>query len=814
MTNRINEILAFELKNGCINKAVNGGLDAYLSKLTINQSPSSTIIKVIAILPMEGYRSLSIENRSQWIQTALNLMQTADKFNQKNQNKKQVPRVINIKNSTKTITDPKKILQLSIKQSNLGIRANTITSLEKLGVMSVHDALMFFPYRYTDFSQIVPIATLESGKYQTIKGKIIRSKIIRMGRGGKLRATEIIIKDEKNSSMRILWFNQVFIANYLKIGYQVALSGKVKFYKGQPTFDNAEYEIIDKNNYAGKIIPTYHLTKGIAQKTIRNFTKKIIETYSLNVQDTLPEIIRKKYAYPSLSEAIQHIHSPATMEEMYVAQKRIAFEELLGIQISIMQKKQAASQLISAVQIIDTSIVNNFITTLPFELTNAQQKAITTIINDLQSNTPMSRLLEGDVGSGKTVIALCAILAIVTQKGQAVLMAPTEILAEQHFKTIIKLLTGKTELSLFRLANIPGFIDPIRIVLLTGSMSAKEKKYNLELINNGTASIVIGTHALIQAGVQFKKLGLIVIDEQHRFGVMQRAELKNKSSEKEIEPHTLVMTATPIPRTLALTAYGDLDLTIIDELPKGRKTIQTKLLKQPDTSKAFDRIFSEINNGNQAFVICPLVEESEFIDRKAVITEHKRLQNNIFPDIKEKIGLLHGKMKSKEKEKIMEKFEEKELSILVATSVIEVGIDIPDATVIVIEGADRFGLAQLHQLRGRVGRSDKDSYCFLIADNANEESELRLKTFESINDGFELAEADLQLRGPGEVYGTKQSGLPSIRVAALLDARLIDRARQEASTILNGKYDFSELDKKKITELTNVFSNKIIHEIH
>ena len=810
MNNRIIDILSLELKTGCNDNAVNGGLNNLLANLAKQQNPTSPIIQIIAMLPFAGYSSLDITERKKWLTNAINLLTSSQKFHQKPKKKKKTA----VKKIIVQLSN-EEILKLPIKEAQLGIRSSTISSLNKLGIESINHALMFFPYRYTDFSETVLIANLEVGKFQTVRGSVISSKVIRMGRGGRLKSTEIIIKDEANASMRILWFNQGFIATYIKKGYSIALSGKVKVYKGQVTFDNPEYELINNQaDYVGKILPTYHLTKGLAQKTMKNFSAKIVEKYSTFVQETLPEEIRNKYNYPLLKDVIRLLHYPNKINDVYEGQKRIAFDELLGIQLAVINKKIEAAKLDNAVTLSNRKLIDKFISTLPFDLTNAQENANNTIMKDLQSSSPMSRLLEGDVGSGKTVVALCAMLAIISSNSQAVIMAPTEILAEQHFKTILKLLTGETELALFGMANTLAIDVPVRVVVLTGSMTTKEKNYALELIQNGTANIIIGTHALIQENVAFKNLGLIVIDEQHRFGVMQRAELKNKADKNEADPHILVMTATPIPRSLALTVYGDLELTIIDEMPKGRQKIKTKLLQDNSSIDAFKKIKDEIKKGNQAFIICPLVQESEHMDHEAAISEHKRLQEIEFPEMAERIGLLHGKMKGKEKELIMKSFEEKKLDILVATSVIEVGIDIPDATVIIIEGADRFGLAQLHQLRGRVGRSNKESFCYLIANDSNEESELRLKTFASINDGFELAEADLKIRGPGEIYGTKQSGLPNIRIASLLDARLIDRAKKEATAILENNYVFSANDKKKIAELTKILSSTTIHEIH
>jgi ATP-dependent DNA helicase RecG len=471
-------------------------------------------------------------------------------------------------------------------------------------------------------------------------------------------------------------------------------------------------------------------------------------------------------------------HYPDSYSLKAEARRRLAFDELFLIQLGVLGKKRdwQESQPGNAFKVIGENI-DKFLRSLPFTLTGAQQRVLQQILGDLQETRPMSRLLQGEVGSGKTVVAVTALLAAADNGYQGALMAPTEILAEQHFRSICQLLSKVSERkeeqdNLCRYYGL--FSHPLTFALLTGSLSEKQKSALHEEIESGKVDIVIGTHALIQRAVEFSRLGLVVIDEQHRFGVLQRLALRQKG----FNPHILVMSATPIPRTLALTLYGDLDLSVIDELPPGRKEIKTKWLKPEQRARAYDFLRREITAGAQAFIICPLIEESESIEAKAAVAEYERLSQEVFPDLK--LGLLHGRMAIAEKDKAMKSFRDGKLDILVSTPVVEVGIDVPNASVMLIEAADRFGLSQLHQFRGRVGRGEKQSYCLLLAEKPSPEGSERLQAIEGIQDGFVLAEKDLELRGPGEFFGTRQSGLPDLRMAKLSDTPLLELARNEA----------------------------------
>jgi ATP-dependent DNA helicase RecG len=507
----------------------------------------------------------------------------------------------------------------------------------------------------------------------------------------------------------------------------------------------------------------------MSARWLRRLMKKAVDYWSKRFPDHLPENVRERAGVVDLETALSQIHFPDSEESLNRARRRLCFDEFFLIQLGVQRQRHLWRSQSGRPLNIDQELLNSFVQSLPFQLTDAQQRVLREIVNDLRQPYPMSRLLQGDVGSGKTVIAAAAMLLAVANGCQAVIMAPTEILAEQHYKTVTELL-----------ANIQ---PPPTIRLLIGSLTPSEKEQVREEAAAGEADILIGTHALIQESVEFKDLGLAVIDEQHRFGVRQRATLRQKgiAETDPVSPHVLVMSATPIPRSLALTIYGDLDISVIDELPPGRREIKTRWLMPRERERAYSFLRSQIEKGHQAFIICPLVEESDKIEAKAAVEEHRRLQKVVFPDLK--LGLLHGRLKGEGKEAVMAAFKRGEFDILVSTSVVEVGIDVPNATVMLVEGANRFGLAQLHQFRGRVGRSEHQSYCLLLSDSPTPEAQERLRAIESTQDGFVLAEKDLELRGPGEFFGTRQSGLPDLRLARLSDVRILEQARTEAQAL-------------------------------
>ena len=550
-------------------------------------------------------------------------------------------------------------------------------------------------------------------------------------------------------------------------GSGIMVSGLVKYnnYDRNLTLDKPTYSIMDddilnpSNINLARIVPIYPLSDKLNIKTLRRAIFSTIQLFKNDIETVLPDKIIEKYHLLPKNEAIENIHFPKDNETLQKARYSLVFEELFLIQLKLALLREENNKNLSAVplEIKKDGLVMRFIESLPFKLTSAQQRAVNEILNDLNSTKPMQRLLQGDVGSGKTVVATIMLLAGIENGYQAAIMAPTEILAQQHYNNLVKWLTPLG----------------LKVELLIGSIGKKLRRESETNLRNGQANIAVGTHALIQDGVEFANLGAVVIDEQHRFGVKQRLALRKKSQ----NPQVLTMTATPIPRTLAITMNGDLDLTIIDELPKGRKPIITTLTNS--RRQIADLIRHEVDAGRQAYIVYPLIEESETLSAKAATIEKERWQNEVFPNYK--IGLLHGKLKNDEKDEVMEKFKNKEYDILVSTTVVEVGVDVPNATVIVIENAERFGLSQLHQLRGRVGRSDLQSYCVLSSSTKSQETRARLDIMTQTNDGFVIAEKDLQIRGPGEFLGTRQSGLPDMIIADIVnDAKILEQARSEA----------------------------------
>jgi ATP-dependent DNA helicase RecG len=525
-------------------------------------------------------------------------------------------------------------------------------------------------------------------------------------------------------------------------------------------------------------VPLYSLTQGLKPRQVRKLMKAVVDQFAGQVAEFLPPDLRKRCKLVDLPQAIAQAHYPEDESAKDSARNRLAFDELFLLQLGVLGRKHEwqESQPGTPVSVKET-LLDNFIKSLPFELTAAQQKVLKELLSDLERPVAMSRLLQGEVGSGKTVVATAALLAAAASGYQGAFMAPTEILAEQHFSSVSEILS-KTASKVEEEENLrrfSGILDrPLTLALLIGDLSQANKQAVQHLVRDGEIDIVIGTHALIQKEVGFSKLGLAVVDEQHRFGVAQRSALRQKG----FNPHVLVMTATPIPRTLALTLYGDLDLSVIDELPPGRQTIKTRWLKPAQRASAYAFLRKQVAEGRQAFIICPLVEESEAIQARAAVAEYERLSKEVFPDLK--LGLVHGRLSAAEKDGVMHKFRSGELQVLVSTPVVEVGIDVPNATVMLVESADRFGLSQLHQFRGRVGRGSEQSYCMLLAENPSEIGQARLDLIEKIQDGFQLAEEDLKLRGPGEFFGTRQSGLPDLRMARLSDVKLLELARAEA----------------------------------
>ncbi len=638
-----------------------------------------------------------------------------------------------------------------------GIGPRTAQLLEKLGLNTIHDLITFFPRRYVDYSLLKPINRLALDEQVTIIGTIWETSV-QTGRNRQKVVRSII--GDGTATIQCTWFNQPWLADKLKTGAAVMVSGTVSQYLGRLTFNSPEWELVEKEQlHTGRIVPVYPLTAGLSAKSLRTHVKRTVDYWTRRIPDHLPAGIRQRQRLMSLEIALQQVHYPDNWDRLAAAQNRLAFDELFILQLGMLRLRQQWQAEPGIPLPVEDEWLANWTDQLPFPLTGAQQQSLEAIRQDLGKEVPMNRLLQGDVGSGKTVVAAAAIAIAVQAGAQAALMAPTEILAEQHAHSLAGLLAG------------------MHIRLLTGSTPAAEKQAIYDELAAGAIDVVVGTHALIQEGVSIQKLGLVIVDEQHRFGVEQRAALRQKGH----NPHMLVMTATPIPRTLALSLYGDLDISIIDEMPPGRQAIETYWLKPGNRERAYNFIRNQVAEGRQAFIICPLVEATDNSEEKAATDEHKRLQKQVFPDLR--LGLLHGRLKSDEKEAAMSAFYRAETDVLVSTSVVEVGIDVPNATVMLVEGANRFGLSQLHQFRGRVGRGKHKSTCILLADSTTAEAEERLTAMVATNDGFVLAEKDLELRGPGEFFGTRQSGLPDLKMASVTDVKILEQARAEALTL-------------------------------
>ena len=676
-----------------------------------------------------------------------------------------------------------------------GVGPKIAYKLNKLGIYTVQDLMMYFPKKHIDYSSRTLIRDLKEGETTTVFGYI--KSVSAFNTQKKLSVVKVAVADE--SGRLDLSFFQAksnrFMLERTKsqfpINAGIMLSGKVKRnnYDGKLTFDKPTYSIMtgeflenqNSNLNIARIVPIYTVCEDLSIKVLRRAIFNAIQAYKSEITNVTPDFIREKLGILDKKIAVEQIHFPESQELLEQARFSLIFEELFLIQLKLvrLREQNSANHSALALKIKEKGLVHQFIDGLPFELTGAQKRAVNEILTDLNSDIPMARLLQGDVGSGKTVVATIMLLAGVENGYQGALMAPTEILAQQHYN------------------NLQQWLAPmgISVGLFLGSQGKKVREKFRTDLRNGQMNIAVGTHALIQDDVDFYNLGAIVVDEQHRFGVKQRNVLKKKSQ----NPQMLTMTATPIPRTLALTVHGDLDLTIIDELPKGRKPIKTSLVTSH--RGVYDLIQREIEAGRQAYVVYPLIEESETLSAKAATIEAERLQNEVFPQFK--IGLLHGKLKNDEKEQVMADFKNKKYDILVSTTVVEVGVDVPNATVMLIENAERFGLSQLHQLRGRVGRNSLQSYCILHTSTKSQETRERLNIMTQTNDGFVIAEKDLQLRGPGEFLGTRQSGLPDLIISDIVrDAKILETARAEAIDFVKS-HKIDEYPKlKEITSLT------------
>jgi len=676
-----------------------------------------------------------------------------------------------------------------------------------IGLNTVKDLLLYFPFRYDDFTKTVKIKDLQAGIAANVVGQI---ELIenRRAHHRRMAITEALINDG-TESLKVVWFNQPYIAKALKVGDMVSLAGKAED-EGVFTMISPIYEKITGGHlvHTQGLVPNYHLTEKITQKQLRFLISQVIGL-SEKIPDPVPVATKKKLGLLNLNEAIKKIHFPKNWREAENARRRLAFDELFIMQLKSQLVKKERDKARAEIISFREKETKKLVDSLPFKLTEDQRQASWSILQDMGKARPMARLLNGDVGSGKTLVAILALFNAVLNDKQVVLMAPTEILAQQHFNTVSKLLKN-FPLRIALLTNNYRLLNNTASTEALSAPSSPEKENIgraeiLKMIKTDEIDIIIGTHALVQEDVKFKNLALAVVDEQHRFGVNQRKALMEKSGHPALTPHLLSMTATPIPRSLALALFGDLDISIIKQMPVGRKPILTKIVSEEKRPAAYDFIRQQIKAGRQAFVICPLIEESDFFGVKSVKEEFAKLDKAIFPEIK--MAALHGQMKAKAKEETMRAFLAGEHKILVSTSVVEVGVDVPNATIMMIEGAERFGLAQLHQFRGRVGRGAEQSYCFLFTTSEDLKTRRRLEALEKISDGFALAKIDLKLRGSGEIFGTTQSGFPELKIATLWDYELLKQAQDEAVALL-----LADPELKKNPALgaeINIFEEKI-----
>lgn len=692
--------------------------------------------------------------------------------------------------------------------------------LKKLGIETVKDLLFYFPSRYEDFSDIIDISKIKVGYTVCVQGRITDIKHYKTHRKW-MDITQITLEDD-SGSVDAIWFNQPYLAKSFKEDDLICLAGKVSLgkdgiYLNNPSHERmADFSLTNNLTHTGRIVPVYPETKGITSRWLRYVIKPLLGSLYDKAPEILPEEVLKKHKFLGIKKAIWQVHFPDTFEAADAARARFSFEELFLLQLLVLKEKYKLIQRKAPACPMNVELMKEFTNSLPFQLTDSQKQCSYQILKDLEKPFPMSRLLEGDVGSGKTVVAVMASLNTVKNGYQVAFMAPTEILAKQHFKSLIELLKN---------FNVKvGFLTSKEGRIFKDNNAFETKKQNVvEDLKNGQIDVVVGTHSLLQKGVEFKSLALVVVDEQHRFGVEQRSFLAKNT---KIVPHLLSMTATPIPRTLTLTIYGDLDLSLIKEMPKNRKQVKTLIVGPEERRDAYEFIRKEVKEGKGVFVICPKIEPkvetdtSEMIgsfvpqnysffpknEVKAVKEEYEKLSKDIFPDLR--ITMLHGKMKPAEKEKIMKDFRDGQVDLLISTSVVEVGVDVPRATVIMIEGAERFGLAQLHQLRGRVGRSDMQSHCFLFTTSPDQLNRKRLKALVNSNSGFELAQKDLEIRGPGQLYGTNQWGIPDIAMEGLSNIFLVEKTRQTAKEVLEAD---PTLEKHPLLKERLQSSEKKIH---
>lgn len=652
--------------------------------------------------------------------------------------------------------------------------------LENLGVSTVEDLFYLFPRRYEDRTTLTPLSQLKEGEQQTVTGRVV-ARGARQSWYTRKHVYETVI-DDGTGRMFAVWFNQPYLDRYFQPGAEVVFYGRVEVYKNRLQMISPEYEIIerdDQNLNTGRIVPIYPLTRGMTQRYLRKIIRATLDRYREELYDTLPVAVRNKHRFINIRRSIENIHFPQSAALQDEAQRRISFEEFFLFQLSVIKRRMSIVRCDGIAHAITAETIRQFAALFPFSLTEAQRRVMGEIASDMRNPSPMLRLLQGDVGSGKTLAAMFGCLAAFKNGAQSAFMVPTEILARQHYRNFVKIFSDGGA--------------PLKIALLISGLPKSERDAILTGLKDGTIDLVVGTHAVLGEQVYFKNLSYAVIDEQHKFGVRQRALLSSKgnlSAGGTGNPDVLVMTATPIPRTLSLTLFGDLDLSVIDAMPPGRGKIKTRVFKTETAAEVYALVRKAVEAGQQAYVIYPIIEESETLDLKAAEAMFRHFQKNEFKGLS--LGLVHGQMKRNESEEIMTKFKNNEIHILVATSVVEVGVDVPNATVMVIEHADRFGLSQLHQLRGRIGRGKENGLCLLIADPVTGEAGARLKAIVATTDGFKIAEKDLEIRGPGQYFGRHQHGLNELRFAdPVTQIDILQLARQEATELIQRDPDMT-----------------------
>ena len=802
------KILALEEEQGYQDRAVAGGLDKLLHRW------DSDLSQIIG--EFKSYSILTPSQRKQWAK--INLQKVLDSSGLTTSVKPKAPKHSAQQKKRKPTFNS--IVTLESKVTVMkGIGEQLAKKLYRLNIDTIEDLIYHFPSKHNDYSAKRQINQLAMGETQTVVVDVwdVSASVINPKRN--LWSIQADIGDDTGMA-RANWIRpgvkrnqRPYLANSLKTGDKIVVSGKVSGYRGTPFFkDNPEFENyrdVEQLIHTARRVPVYSTVEGISQRSIRRLIKTALDATSDQIIDHLPPQSINRTNVLGLKDAITQIHYPESQPEFNRARHRLAFDELLLLQLIVLMRKNSWQQEEFGIPLESTrETIDPFISNLPFNLTVAQNRVLDEILNDFKQNKPMNRLLQGDVGSGKTIIASASLIVATLNGYQGTLMAPTEVLAEQHFLTITKQLGCKKTGDGQAEVSIAGLKRPIKIALLHGSVKKKTKTLIRDQVSIGKIDILIGTHAVIQDDVKIPQLAVAIVDEQHRFGVMQRSSLIRKGK----RPHILSMSATPIPRSLAKTLYGELDISTIDELPPGRLRIRTRWVEPNQRDVAYGFVAKQVEQKRQAFIVCPLIDGSETIQTRAATEEYARLSSQVFPEYS--MGLLHGRLSLDEKNIVMNRFKEGDLDILVSTPVIEVGIDVPNATVMLIDGADRFGLAQLHQFRGRVGRGIHQSYCILLSDNAGEEAQERLKLVERIQDGFELAESDLNLRGPGDYLGTgtRQSGLPPLKIAKITDHEVVTIARQEATHLLEIDPNLSGKDKlllsKKALRLAEISINQ------